>query len=84
MGLGGGPPPGQELLFLDWELDRPEQEREKGKYAAASLRPDVDGLHDNRWPEYFHPYGKNPGDVWTLPTAAFKGAHFAVFPPGPD
>lgn len=80
LGLDGGPPPGQESLFLDWELDRPEKEREKGKYAIASQRPDVDGLHDNRWPEYFHPYGKNPGDVWTLPTAAFKGAHFAVFP----
>ena len=23
---------------------------------------------------------KNPGDVWFLPTANFKGAHFAVFP----
>lgn len=80
LGLGGGPPPGQGLLFPDRESDRPEKEREKGKYAAAFLRPDVDGLHDNRWPEYFHPYGKNPGDVWALPTAAFKGAHFAVFP----
>jgi site-specific DNA-methyltransferase (adenine-specific) len=27
-----------------------------------------------------HPLGKNPGDVWTLPTASFRGAHFAVFP----
>src|SRR6266542_3894086 len=29
-----------------------------------------------------HPLGKNPGDVWTLPTAGFKGAHFASFPRG--
>jgi len=28
-----------------------------------------------------HPLGKNPGDVWTLPTAGFRGAHFASFPP---
>jgi site-specific DNA-methyltransferase (adenine-specific) len=28
-----------------------------------------------------HPLGKNPGDVWTLPTAGFRGAHFATFPP---
>jgi site-specific DNA-methyltransferase (adenine-specific) len=27
-----------------------------------------------------HPRGKNPGDVITLATAGFRGAHFAVFP----
>jgi site-specific DNA-methyltransferase (adenine-specific) len=27
-----------------------------------------------------HPLGKNPGDVWTLPTAGFRGGHFATFP----
>lgn len=25
--------------------------------------------------------GKNPGDVWRLPGARFRGAHFATFPP---
>lgn len=25
--------------------------------------------------------GRNPGDVWTLPSANFRGAHFATFPP---
>ncbi|MDQ1438340.1 MAG: hypothetical protein QOK43_1969 [Acidimicrobiaceae bacterium] len=29
-----------------------------------------------------HPLGKNPGDVWSLGTASFGGAHFAVFPAG--
>ena len=24
--------------------------------------------------------GKNPGDVWTIPTSGFRGAHFATFP----
>ena len=28
-----------------------------------------------------HPGGRNPGDVWTIPTVPFPGAHFAVFPP---
>lgn len=28
-----------------------------------------------------HPLGKNPGDVWTIPTRPFNGAHFATFPP---
>jgi len=27
-----------------------------------------------------HPDGKNPGDIWTLSTAGFRGAHFATFP----
>lgn len=27
-----------------------------------------------------HPLGKNPGDVWHLPTAGYRGAHFATFP----
>ncbi|MFT3855118.1 MAG: site-specific DNA-methyltransferase [Ilumatobacteraceae bacterium] len=27
-----------------------------------------------------HPLGKNPGDVWTIPTAAYRGAHHAVYP----
>jgi site-specific DNA-methyltransferase (adenine-specific) len=25
--------------------------------------------------------GKNPGDVWSLATGSFRGAHFATFPP---
>jgi DNA modification methylase len=28
-----------------------------------------------------HPLGKNPGDVWTLPTSNFRGDHHAGFPP---
>jgi site-specific DNA-methyltransferase (adenine-specific) len=27
-----------------------------------------------------HTHGKNPGDVWQLATAAYRGAHFATFP----
>ena len=28
-----------------------------------------------------HPLGKNPGDVWWIATAGYRGAHHAVFPP---
>lgn len=28
-----------------------------------------------------HPLGKNPGDVWRISTAGFRGPHFAAFPP---
>ena len=27
-----------------------------------------------------HPLGKNPGDVWRLGSASYRGAHFATFP----
>ena len=27
-----------------------------------------------------HPLGKNPGDVWTLPTSSHRGVHHAMFP----
>lgn len=27
-----------------------------------------------------HQNGRNPGDVWTMPTQPFPGAHFAVYP----
>ena len=30
---------------------------------------------------YYHPLGKNPGDLWRIPTMPFPGAHFATFPP---
>lgn len=50
--------------------------------------------HTTRWgknPKYeqqqsgletqgYNPRGKNPGDVWRIPTRPFRGAHFAVFP----
>jgi DNA modification methylase len=28
-----------------------------------------------------NPLGRNPGDVWTIPTAPYPAAHFATFPP---
>jgi len=28
-----------------------------------------------------HPNGKNPGDVWSISTTPYRGAHFATFPP---
>ena len=29
---------------------------------------------------FVHPQGRNPGDVWTIPTQPFPGAHFAAMP----
>jgi site-specific DNA-methyltransferase (cytosine-N4-specific) len=27
-----------------------------------------------------HPHGRNPGDVWAIPTRPYRGPHFAAFP----
>jgi DNA modification methylase len=27
-----------------------------------------------------HPQGRNPGDVWSIPTRPYRGPHFAAYP----
>nr|WP_269440596.1 site-specific DNA-methyltransferase [Micromonospora tarapacensis] len=51
-----------------------------------AMPPDI-GFDDDRGLNHLkaegragHPLGKNPGDVWQLPTAGYRGAHFATFP----
>ena len=43
--------------------------------AQPGTRPGRRGAHQQS-----HPGGRNPGDVWSIPTRPFRGAHFAVFP----
>jgi len=50
------------------DMTRPET----SKYGAG---------HDNLTYNKQHPAGKNPGDVWKIPTHPFPEAHFATFPP---
>ncbi|WP_455121933.1 DNA-methyltransferase [Rothia dentocariosa] len=47
---------------------------EKGKNQGNS------NLHDARWDQAFHPFGRNKRTVWNIPLGKFRGAHFAVFP----
>jgi site-specific DNA-methyltransferase (adenine-specific) len=50
-------------------------------YWAGPLAGSNSGLHRARLTGVpGHLLGKNPGDVWRIPTAGFKGAHFATFP----
>jgi site-specific DNA-methyltransferase (cytosine-N4-specific) len=35
---------------------------------------------DGRERRRAHPNGRNPGDVWSVPTRPYKGPHFAAFP----
>ena len=48
---------------------------------SAPLAGDNSGLANlKREGRIGHPLGRNPGDVWSLPSANFHGAHFATFP----
>lgn len=49
---------------------------------AGPLAGSQDGLRRARAAgQPGHVLGKNPGDVWHLATAGYRGAHFATFPP---
>ena len=62
--------------------------KESEKYASPRARSErksdknyanlVEHHHDEN---FYHIKGKNPGDMWSISTKPFKGAHFAVFPP---
>jgi site-specific DNA-methyltransferase (adenine-specific) len=45
---------------------------------TGSSNSGLDALHAEG--RVGHPLGKNPGDVWLLPTASYRGPHHAVFP----
>lgn len=45
---------------------------------GAGSNGGLDRLHAAGQPG--HALGKNPGDVWVLPTANYRGSHHAVFP----
>lgn len=49
----------------------PDLERQRGFPGSAQTMDINQTLHER---------GSNPGDVWTIPTQPFPGAHFAVFP----
>lgn len=53
----------------------PGKSRREGLGIPPGNRP-----HTARLDQINHPNGRNPGDVWTLPTQPFGEAHFAVMP----
>ena len=44
------------------------------RQVAAARRYGTSGRHAA------HPKGRNPGDVWSIPTRPYRGPHFAAFP----
>ncbi len=61
------------------QFGSPRAGTQKDKYSDSGSRTS-EGLHENRWDEYFHPLGKNPGDTFFINTTSYSGSHFAVFP----
>lgn len=57
----------------------PRARAQRDKHSDNDSRT-TSGLHENRWDEFFHENGKNPGDVWQINTQPYSEAHFAVFP----
>ena len=64
--------------------------RHPGDRTAAGTRPPKYGPHTrqvagarrygiSKW-HAAHPAGRNPGDVWSIPTRPYRGPHFAAFP----
>jgi DNA modification methylase len=57
----------------------PQQQPPVGAGALAASRNGLRQARANGRPG--HARGKNPGDVWSLATHGYRGAHFATFPP---
>ncbi|MEX3655271.1 site-specific DNA-methyltransferase [Mycolicibacterium fortuitum] len=51
----------------------------KASAAVAAMGHKHHGRIDGTFADY-QETGRNPGDVWTIPTQPFPGSHFAVFP----
>jgi len=52
----------------------------KGWHGNLCKGHTMSGIKDKDIMGTCHPLGKNPGDVWTIPTQPFPEAHFATFP----
>lgn len=63
--------------------DRPGPRRSYAPGSASSMA--ADGTHQAMTGSFaglpLNENGRNPGDVWSIPTVPFPGAHFATMPP---
>lgn len=57
----------------------PQQQPPVGAGPLAASRGGLRAVRTSGLPG--HALGKNPGDVWSIATKGFRGAHFATFPP---
>lgn len=62
-------------------VERAAYAAEKSRSGAGPAHPDEDRTKFAAWnPDHLLTKGKNPGDVWSIPTQPFSEAHFAVMP----
>ena len=61
---------------MNW-YKHPRQKTQKEDYKVGGMK----NAPEPGEPNAFHSVGKNPGDVWKIPTHPFPEAHFATFPP---
>ena len=79
----------QQQYFYDLDAIREphaEASLKRVEYGLKHRHPDGVGVAippvdvERMGERFAHPGGKNPGDVWTIPTQPYPDAHFAVFP----
>lgn len=81
----------QQRYFYDLDAIREPRarlwdENIGGSLAGTDWHADAQAISGGRnttykTPSLPHPLGRNPGDMWAIPTTAFPLAHFATFPP---
>lgn len=78
----------RERYYYDAEAIREENKPEsleryeyslEGSYTPGYAYPNEKREKPQQW--NLNPAGRNRRTVWTIPTAPYKGAHFATFPP---
>ena len=59
----------------------PDSRKRPPKYGPATREVTAARRYgDGRHRKHGHPNGRNPGDVWAIPTRAYHGPHFAAYP----
>ena len=89
-GTGTRRPPGIPATGRHPGGNRPSGNRPGGNSRPAGNRPQKYGPHTRQVVAArrygterrgrAHPNGRNPGDVWSIPTRPYRGPHFAAFP----
>jgi DNA modification methylase len=69
MGCGRTRPPG-----------RPGSHTRPPGYGPGTREGSTSSQYGSSRHRHGHPNGRNPGDVWSIPTRPYKGPHFAAYP----
>ena len=59
---------------------RPDTCTRPSKYRPGTPEVTTARRYGDRRHSRGHPNGRNPGDVWSIPTRPYKGPHFAAYP----